>query len=573
MLKPWATVTKATGQTPHQALEQWFFEDPAPAQMERGDIAVDDNFSENAVCVRIDHGSGEAYIDPSTVRPSMQRYFVFYSQTFPPNGPLYIWGGLAVDDLLPILYQSGGVVHRDRDLVGQPEERTRCRSVLRRPPTSLPLPQQQELWLFPLLGSEFQDAFHNSVNVTGQVFEVFLARLEFFASPRGFFSAGSHLEQHLLDKASYLLAANLHRELYPREVALAYEQKRKERERLLYWERWAPFMEAGELALLQLLQYNAGLWQWLTKRVVVPTPEDEQAWCRSGKSSETIPTIWFALPCVQLPLSDFPVHAGGVLHVPAHASRIALWVWNGLIVPEAQRHFAQAPIPKQSSMLHRVGILEEAKSWALRAQVPRNRFAHSSSAGGFSMDTPPMDEGGGVDIEELDQIWGALPPCIRRIRGQKRFPLDGERGFIVQVMRLGGLSLESILEFFEELNNSYPKLPKPVTLQRRFGVEESLKGWKKRPENGQQIWCTSFVNNALDKGGGPGHLACPYALESPNPPRNQEDRAVFTGHCREQCVATSGCAGPKRKDHWKPWATPASALKEALERAEVDEIL
>ena len=122
-------------------------------------------------------------------------------------------------------------------------------------------------------------------------------------------------------------------------------------------------------------------------------------------------------------------------------------------------------------------------------------------------------------------------------------------------------------------NNRYPKLPKPVTLQRRFAVEESLKGWKKRPENGQQIWCTSFVNNALDKGGGPGHLACPYALESPNPPRNQEDRAVFTGHCREQCVATSGCAGPKRKDHWKPWATPASALKEALERAEVDEIL
>lgn len=565
--RSWASINLKDGQTALEAIEQWFYTE-TPAGIVRGDVAVDDNFRENAMCVLMDHGSGEARMDTTNVRPSVHRYFVFYSQAFAPAGPLHIWGGLTVDHLLPILYQSGGVVHRDRDLVWQPEERTRCRSVLRRPPilsssqfdTSL-------LWLFPLLGSQFQDASHNNHALTGEVFNVLLARLEFFASPRGSFPAGSCLEEHLLDKASYLLAANLTRELYPQEAALAYEQKRKERERLLYWERWAPFLEAGELPLLQLLQHNAGLWQWLMARMVAPTPEDEQAWCYTGHNPETIPTIWFALPCVQITLSHFPIHAGGLVHVPAYAHWIAAWIWDGLVVPEAQRHFAQAPIPKQSSMLHRVGVLEEAKSWALRAQVPRTHASTTTTNVGMS--TPPLDEGGGIDIEDLGDMWHVLPPCIRRIRQQKRFFLDGERRFIVQVMRLGGLSLESILEFFEELNNRYPKLPKPVTLQRRFNVEESLKGWKKRPDNGQQIWCTSLVNNALDKGGGPGHLVCPYALDAPSPP----DRAVFTGRCRERCVAESGCAGPKRKDHWKPWAAPAMALKEALEKGDVDQIL
>lgn len=596
--QPWARIPMAATangqQSIAQVLEGWFYGAETPAQLEVGDVPMDEQFGEHMVAVPMDPLTWTARVDVTQIRPSHQRYFVFYSHgralsSGPAGGPVHfldLWGGLPVEALLSLCQQNGGVVRRDEDLLWRPAQETRCRALYQRLPAPDTPGPQMEAWkahyfVFPLVGAEFQDALHNAYPITGYVFDVFFKRLESYTvaiTDSAPFPAGATLEQRLWDKASFLLCANLTRELYPQEVALAYEKVRTERERILYWNRWAPFLApgVGELPVLGLLQYNPGLWHWLMERMTEPTPEDEQAWFRTRPPgpAAAMPAVWFALPCHQIPLSlkdvraQFPVHAGGVIHVPAEARWMAPWIWDALVVPEAQRRFALPPIPKQSSMLQRLGMLEEAKSWAQRARAPMARPTNGGGGGGTSGASgqhaaapPPLDEGGGVDIEELDRLWTVLPPCIRRIREERRFLRNYERMVAVEVMRLGGLSLQSMIFFFEKLNKHYPK-PRPETLQQRFDVEACVEWWK--PKEGEDmIWCSSLVNNALDKGAGAGVLVCPYALAHVGPVADG-DRPQFTGQCREQCVATSGCAGPRRQPHWKPWASPGAALKEAL---------
>ena len=576
MDKLWGRRIVADGQSDFDALQSWWYGTETPAQLERGDMVVDDNFGEHVVCVCIDE-TNEVYMDVTQIRPSMQRYFLFYSRAAQDENMLHVWGGLTVDMLLPLLYSNKGVVQRDRDLLWQSPAQTQCRALLRRPQG--PTMGTDHYFFFPLFGAEFQDVLENAYPITGEVYDVFLKRLESYTVPiehSAVFPAGTTIQQSLLDKGSFLLAANLTRELYPPEVALTYEKVRMERERILYWNRWIPFLttaRGNEMALLGLLKYNAGLWQWLMQRVVVATPEDEQAWWRTRTvvTDEMVPAVWFAIPCAQIPWTlrdmrvQFPVHPGGLIHVPAEAHWIAPWIWDALVVPEAQRHFAAPPIPKQSSLLHRLGLLEEAKSWAGRAQSVRVRQSHSGTV--VNAVVPALDDGGGMDIEEMDRIWSVLPPCLRRVREQQHFPVNAERVDMVEIMRLGGLSMETMIYFFEKLNKHRPK-NKPETLTKRFKLEATLNAWKNKPEHEQQIWCTTYVNNALDKGGNAGVLACPFALENATGTKiPHAERPVFTGRCREQCVATSDCAGPRRKPHWKPWATPSSALQEALEKS------
>jgi hypothetical protein len=492
---------------------------------------------------------------------------------------LEVWAALTVDVLLPLLYKNGGLIHKDRDLLWRPDNEIRCRALLRRPVQEAVAAHYvgpDLYFLFPLLNAEFQDVLRNAYPVTALVFEVFLQRLESYTVPlnqSAAFPAGTTLEERLLDTGSFLLAANLTRELYPPDVALKYETIRMERERILYWNRWAPFLApgVGEIPLIGLLQYNHGLWHWLKDRIVTPTAEDEQAWWRVHGAGE-MPVTWFALHCAQVggnALRDFPIYPGGLIHMPAHASWIASWIWDGLVVPDAQRRFAAPPIPKQSSMLHRLGILAEAKSLATCAKMPLGYHHCKQRMTAMEPAIPAVDDGGGVDIEEMGNLWSVLPPCLRRMRELGRFPINEERRFAVEIMRLGGLSLETMLDFFEHLNNRYPK-PQPETLKKRFQVEATLHAWKAKSDHEQQIWCTTLINNALDQGANGGCLVCPYALQRTPPPAPGQDRSLFAGQCRETCVIQSGCAGPRRKPHWKPWATPSSALQEALEKPRTD---
>jgi hypothetical protein len=567
--EPWARIPAGEG-----ALESWFYSPETPAQRERGDMACDDNFAENAVCVEMDPVTFVAQLDVTRIRPSQQRYFVFYSQ-IPGTQTLEVWGGLCVETVLA----RRGLILRDEDLLRKPPQETRCRSMLTRPPGADRTPQDLSLWkthyfLFPLANSMFQDDGYDSTTfVTGYVFDVFFKRLESYTVPvqaSAAFPAGSTLEERLLDKGSFILCATLTRELYPPELALSYEKTRMERERILYWHRWAPFLNnhTDELPLLGLLQYNTGLWRWLLENVTEPDPEDEQAWFRTNGGAAAMPTLWFQIPCWQVPLAlkmvrqEFPIHSGGIVHMPAYAPWIAHWIWDALVVPEAQRKYAMAPISKEHSLLHCLGMLEEARSWARRAKYP-----NAASTGGVvpraaTVAPPPaLDEGGGVDIEDLHALWDVLPPCIRRIRDERRFPRNLERMVLAQAMRMGGLSLPSILYFFEKLNNKWPK-PRPEPLSKRFDVESCLTWWREK-DTDDPIWCSSLVNNALDKGPNAGVMVCPYAAAA----GGGDDRAQLTGRCREQCVAESGLASARRQPHWKPWATVSGAIKEGVERA------
>lgn len=572
-IQPWVRLENPLGQdNVRNVLQQWWYSDPTPAQLKRGDMACDNNFHKNVVCCQFEHGQDSVQLYVPGIRPSHHLYFLFYS--IESHGAVVVvWGGLPV----ALVLQHNGLIRRLEHLVWSSPDLVRCRALARSIEPTITTTNaaaadwKQHYFALPLLGAEFQNARENSQPTTGLLFDAFMARLHWFANRPGVLLPVHH---HLADKGAFVLCATLTREL-PRAMALSFEKARVSREEALFYQRATSFMAAGvgELPILGLFQYNAGFWQWFQKRIVSPTPEDEQAWTRNVPG--IMPTIWFSVPFWQWIdcIADWPIHSGGIIHMPVYGPWVFPWIWQSLIQPEAQRHFGagfQTSENGLKAMLEELRMWPEVMKWAQRATpmpVARARPSGAPESAERAL-PPPLDDGGGVDLEDLGEFWSVMPPCLRALKSQRRFPLNMERFYLTQILRRAGLSLESIVSFYEMLNDAYPK-PKPVPLSQRYSVEAGIEDWQGKeagnPESGI-IYCSQFVHAALDNRG---EFHCPYAAaaqqQSPNMSREE-----VVGRCRQQCVAESGLASERRKQStWKPWATPAAAMEEGIKNQQM----
>jgi hypothetical protein len=252
------------------------------------------------------------------------------------RGHLVVWGGLTCRDLMTL--RPPGVVRRNEDLLWQPANKTRCRSLATAPPPPPePVAEKKHFFSFPVVDCMVE---MDSI-LTGRVFEVALARLEwYYDSNHGKTVKWDPTIAGDPELASFLLCATLAHAIPQRETALDYQVHRLARERQLFDQRMAPFLQS-EKSICTLLKHNAQFWQrHFFCNIVAPEPEDEQAFLRVVESSAAVPRLWIQIslweaPCAQV-AREFPLHAGGVIHLPCHPPWIATWIWESHVLPEAR---------------------------------------------------------------------------------------------------------------------------------------------------------------------------------------------------------------------------------------------
>lgn len=317
---------------------EWFYRPPSRGELLSGDWSMDANFQEHVRCIYMDPNTGIAQVDCRTVSPTRDRFFLFYSEE---RGHLVIWGGLTCHDLLAL--RPPGVVRRNEDLLWQPANRTRCRSLATVPVLQEPLLQEQPLKFFQLPVADCAD---KDQHLTAQVFDVALSRLEWYYDADD--GVGKKVPWNQAgggdpELASFLLCAMLAHAIPQREAALEYQLHRLARERELFDIRMAPFLQSEKAMATLLMKHNPRFWErHFICKLVAPEPEDEQALLRTRNASVSV-TLWIRIPfweapCVEV-AREFPLHPGGFIHLPCHPPWVATWIWESHVLPEAQRHF------------------------------------------------------------------------------------------------------------------------------------------------------------------------------------------------------------------------------------------
>lgn len=554
MLQWWDRIPlPPAGVTYEDALEEWFYRTPSHGELLAGDWAMTARFKENVRCIyMMDPANGIAQVDCRFIYPTKDRFFLFYSEE---RGHLVIWGGLTFRDLMAL--NPPGVVRKNEDLLWQPANRTRCRSlaVVASDLEESAVPFKKADWEPFFFHLPLADCVDREQQLTGEVFEVALARLEWYYRE----SVAAPIFAHgPLEQASFLLCATLAHAIAKREDALEYQVTRLRRERQLFDKRMEPFL-GSEKGLLSLLKHNALFWQrHFYCKVVAPEAEDEQAFLRVMPRQIDEIKIWIRIPLWEVPCpimaSEFPIHNGGVIHMPCHPPWIVAWIWESLILPEAQRNFTNG-VPLQ---LTAGGVFEDffrhAALYLPQLRVEEQEAKRRKPTAGATTTTIA------IPIADMEDLLQAAPPCVRRtVSEQPRFPLNMERYHLTRILFGAGVSMATMVSLYERLNDQYAR-GQPQPLQKRFSVEGTVKAVEKK----DPVWCTALINNAFRHSEG---MECPLAHSLQGlPPRVERDELSmnrFAFEVKQRCTAMHT---PGRPTHWKPWATPEQAMREAMKR-------
>lgn len=553
MLQWWDRIPLPASGSYEIALEEWFYRTPSHGELLAGDWAMDAQFNEHVRCIYMDPASGIAQVDCRFISPMKDRFFLFYSEE---RGHLVIWGGLTFRDLMALT--PPGVVRKNEDLLWQPANRTRCRSLAVVPDLGdSAAPFKKSDWEPFFFHLPVVDCVDKEQQLTGQVFEVALARLEWYYRE----SVAAPVFAHgPLEQASFLLCATLAHAIEKREDALEYQVTRLRRERQLFEKRMEPFL-GSEKGFLSLLKHNALFWaRHFYCKVVAPEPEDEQALLRVMPQQTNIPILWIRIPLWEAPCpvmaSEFPLHNEGFVHMPCHPPWLVTWIWESIILPEAQRNFTTGvPLQLPAGGGAFVDFFRHASLY-----LPQLREQERMSKRKIS--NPPLVVVPQVviPIADMEDLLQVAPPCVRRtVVEQPRFPLNMERYHLTRILFGAGVSMATMVSLYERLNDQYAR-GQPQPLQKRFSVEGTVKAVEKK----DPVWCTALINNAFRHSEG---MECPLAHNLQGlPPRVERDELSmnrFAFEVKQRCTAMHT---PGRPTHWKPWATPEQAMREAMKR-------
>lgn len=561
MMQWWDRIPIVPGKDIIDMLREWFHREPVHGDYLSGDWDMGAKFDDNVRCVVMDSNSGIAQVDCRIISPIRNTYFLFYSLE---RGHLVIWGGLTCQELLAM--KPAGVVRRDEDLLWQPSSKTRCRS-LAVPPMDDDDEDDDEFDKTNWRNSWFQFPLPLCVTgaataecLTAEVFEVALCRLEWYYADDDDYETPFPIGW--LEQGSFLLCATLVHTLSNKYVALAYQLHRMTRERQLFDQRIAPFLES-EKAMLSLLKHNGAFWSlYILPRIVSPDPEDEQAFfrcCYGLSAAATIPIIWIRIPLWEAPFmhvaTEFPLHEGGVIYMPCYPPWVAKWIWESHVLPEAQRNFSDsklikdAPEPFGYFFEHTALYLEMLQERRRSSIEKKKKKEKNRRFTGDSGGTKPL-------IQDIEDIFRSAPPCVTFLLKQKRFPLNMERLDLTRIFMGAGVQVSTMTLLYERLNLQHPR-GDPQPLNKRFNVEVTIECLKDK----DPIWCTTLIKKAIS-GKGEG-MRCPLVQRSKVPARTDElAMAKFVYEIRQQCTA---CHAPTRPVHWKPWATPEHAMREGYQ--------
>ncbi len=549
-------VALATG-----AIKQWF-ERSSPTQERIGDFACA-SFDEHVRCVLLDSIETDyVHVDVSSFLPVRDAFIIFYTHDAI-SGLLKVRGGVTYTAL--VLQNKGYMRLRD-------VEKSQCRAFF--PPyhsdgmlVQIPIQAAHFYW-YNCFGEPLEYASMAGYNVSRDAFS---EKMSWYRAcektgclePLSF--SGTMQECARIDKATSMMARLVadcieftcihirNTPLDPRKLRVRYDTWRFDAERKLFMHRMSKL--TTEMSLLHAFNFN-NLTPMLERTDIITDgfPLDHQVFfAQHGKDALYEPTMFLSVPVEDVPAhvgSMLPLYAGGKIHLPFYWEYVAEWLWQKYMVQMQQHYTLCRSYNVKDALLNDWIKFEQdvmIRHMMSTAPGPEKKVAQKGKGKvggnlGFSM---RQRDDAGTDVSDIEDLVKIMPPCMRAIHENGRFPKNLERFAYVKVLWAAGLSRESIIAPLRSLNDRYPKDGGAQTLENRFNVEGTIDNIEKMPPVKQIVWCTNVINDTLlDQ---TTSMNCPpaEALKElhPDMPTNKE---AFRDACRHKCCSTVSFKAPHK---------------------------
>lgn len=571
------------------AIQAWFVT-PTPEQEAMGDIALAD-FERHVRCERIPNvRENEAVLNLTELHPIKHAFVIFYHTKFE---VIHVLGGLTYDALV----QCNGIVvigglhkHQNRAFFAPYTLSTMAMD------TSTDEPKSAHFFWNATFGEAVE-----CVNIEVPL-SAFSEKLEWYRAcertmpndplPPLVFSdvfadADNELLYAYLDKGTSNLARLLadcmefcgphiaNTPVDPRKLRARYDAMRYEAEYRLFMLRMQRYKTEDDI--ISLFDFNGlGPRMDTTDFLVDGTTLDHQYFYAKYRNLvQEEPIVFVNVLVEEIPpamVSRLPLYPGGRVHLPLVWEPVAEWIWHKYMT---QMHLRYA---QTRSYVPQGGGGPQWQEWMERerkvmcryiiAHKPgpqKKQFRGQGGQGGGQV----VGKGTGVAIrqadtkgayiEDIEDFWAIMPPCMAAVRGLKRFPRNLERLRFAQTLWMAGFSEAGIAVPLRDLHDRYRRDGVEQRLENRFNIKSALDSIRKLDKQRATNWCSNIVRDTMMQT--PDVLHCPF-VQKVRIPEGGSSRDVAR-LCAPLCCSSMRFSSPQELiEH---------ALKGQLPKVEAEE--
>lgn len=229
---------------------------------------------------------------------------------------------------------------------------------------------------------------------------------------------------------------------------------------------------------------------------------------------------------------NMALEPGGMVHLPVYWEAVYKW----LIVrfeQSVQRHFTEHAAAHATEQRLRpqhaeyVRLARDVAKFILTDKPVTVTVSFNEKHGG---DRTPVDASQGVFVEDIEDMWKAMPPCMSQLKNRGRFPRNGERLYFIPAMWNGGFNITSIERLLNAMNDRWPKSP-PEPIEVRANQHDLIR------RNKGVHWCANVIKHTLQKRDDA--LQCPFV----------DEVNKTTDTCGAKCAAAMQLKYPVRAPH------------------------
>jgi hypothetical protein len=334
----------------------------------------------------------------------------------------------------------------------------------------------------------------------------------------------------------------------PRKLRARFDAMRYEAEYRIFMKRMRRCTK--EETLTQLFKFN-GLWPLveLSDLFVDGTTLDHQHFYAAYRNLAQFEPIFFVnIAIEEVPpalLARLPIYHGGRVHLPFYWETVGEWLWHKYMNQMHLHYTTQRSYTEPADGRLKEWMQQERRIMCryMLAHKPgpqRRQFGVSMSAGGAGL----VGKGTGIAIrqadekglyvEDIEDFWAMMPPCMEAVRHLKRFPRNLERLRFAQVLWMAGMSEAAIALPLRDLNERYPHSDGAQRFESRFNIKGALDSIRKLDKQKATNWCSNIVRETM--------LQIPDVLHCPFVERVPSDVARL---CKPLCCSTVRFSAPQ----------------------------
>ena len=243
-----------------------------------------------------------------------------------------------------------------------------------------------------------------------------------------------------------------------------------------------------------------------------------------------LPKHWLLVPFEQLPASvNFELEKGGLCRMPVYWE--AIYEWQAFhLQTQFQRHFLNARMYEKQEDLTR--FAKHVIMFIMNDLPVQSAIARAKQRASVPLDVATM-EAHGKFVQDIEDMWSVMPPCMQQLKNNNRFPRNQERLYLVPTMYNGGFSLDSINRFLGALNDKWPKSPMAESVKKRANPEALIK------RDPGIHWCSNVIKHTKEQRADTIH--CPFVSVA--------EGVIDADGCGKRCAAHLGLRYPVKAPH------------------------